>query len=220
MEAIAVEIGKAFLNSAVDILIKEFGSPLVQGFFKRRKLDKELLEKLTETLNVVNGLLNDAEEKQITVDAVKNWLDDIKDAVYEAEDLLDGIDYEARSSDQLEAGSQTRTAQMRNLLFCCISPSSKNLEKEELADNLKKIFERLERLERKATTLDLIRRVGVKRSYDPQSRSLPTTSRLGGSRVYGRQDAKQAITDLLLSDDAKMKGLEVIAIVARYGWDW
>jgi hypothetical protein len=218
MEAMAVEIGKAFLNSAVDILIKEFGSPLVQGFFKRRKLDKELLEKLTETLNAVNGLLIDAEEKQITVDAVKNWLDDIKDAVYEAEDLLDEIDYEAAgSSDQVEAGSQTRTAQMRNLLFCCISPFSKNLEKEELAENLKKIFERLERLERKATTLHLITRVGVKRSYDPQSRSLPTTSRLGGSRVYGRHDAKQAITDLLLSDDAKMKDLEVIPIVGMGG---
>ncbi|KAG6742246.1 hypothetical protein POTOM_055536 [Populus tomentosa] len=217
MEAIAVEMGKAFLNSAVDILIKEFASPLVQGFFKRRKLDKELLKKLTETLNVVNGLLNDAEEKQITVDAVKNWLDDIKDAVYEAEDLLDEIDYEARSSDQVEAGSQTRSAQMRNLLFCGISPFSKNLEKEELAENLEKIFERLERLKRDADTLDLIRRDGVKRSYDPQSRSLPTTSLLGGSRVYGRQDAKQAITDLLLSDDAKMKGLEVIAIVGMGG---
>jgi hypothetical protein len=217
MEAIAVEIGKAFLNSAVDILIKEFGSPLVRGFFKRRKLDKELLERLTETLNVVNGLLIDAEEKQITVDAVKNWHDDIKDAVYEAEDLLDEIDYEAGSSDQVEAGSQTRTAQMRNLLFCCISPFSKNLENEELAENLKKIFERLERLERKATTIHLITRVGVKRSGDPQPRSLPTTSLLDSSSVYVRVDEKQAMTDLLLSDDAKMKDLEVIPIVGMGG---
>ncbi|KAJ6735329.1 hypothetical protein OIU79_002402 [Salix purpurea] len=95
----AVEIGKAFLSSAVDFLISEFGSALVEGFFEHRKHDdKELLEKLKETLNVVNGLLDDAEEKQISVVAVKDWLDNIKDAVYEAEDLLDEIDYEARSS--------------------------------------------------------------------------------------------------------------------------
>ncbi|KAB5516859.1 hypothetical protein DKX38_027507 [Salix brachista] len=120
------------------------------------------------------------------------------------------IDYEARSPDQLEAGSQTRTAQMRNLLFCCISPLSKNLVKEELAENLKKIFNKLERLEGKAHTIHLIKRVGGKRSYDPRSRCLPTTSRLGGARVHGRHDANQAIMDLLLSYDAKMKGLEVL----------
>uniref|UniRef100_A0A6N2N9T5 Uncharacterized protein n=1 Tax=Salix viminalis TaxID=40686 RepID=A0A6N2N9T5_SALVM len=37
------------------------------------------------------------------------------------------------------------------------------------------------------------------------------------SLVHGRRDAKRAIMDRLLSDDAKMKGLEVIAIVGMGG---
>ncbi|KAJ6735331.1 hypothetical protein OIU79_002404 [Salix purpurea] len=218
METIAVEIGKAFLSSAVDYLIKEYGSALIESFFEHQNHDdKGLLEKLKETLNAVNGLLDDAEEKQITVEAVKIWLDDIKDAVYEAEDLLDEIDYEARSPDQMEAGSQTRTAQMRSFLSCCLSPPSNNLVEKELAENLKKIFNKLDRSEKTAHTIHLITRVGGKRSYDPRSRCLPTTSCLGGYRVHGRHDEKQAIMDLLLSDDAKIKGLEVIAIFGMGG---
>jgi len=49
-------------------------------------LDKEKLEKLRETLNTVNGLLNGAEEKQITeagrdlftVMVLKTWIADAK----------------------------------------------------------------------------------------------------------------------------------------------
>ncbi|KAJ6684086.1 hypothetical protein OIU85_007744 [Salix viminalis] len=197
MEAIAVEIGKAFLSSAVDFLIQGYGSALVERFFEHRKHDdKDLLEKLKETLNVVNGLLDDAEEKQITVEAVKNWLDDIKDAVYEAEDLLDEIDYEARSPDQMKAGSQTITAQMRNFLSCCLSPPSKNLVEEELAENLKEIFNKLERLERRAHTIHLITRVGGERSYDPRSRCLPTTSCLGDFSYSLDDDDDNGLRDI------------------------
>ncbi|KAF2318650.1 hypothetical protein GH714_009572 [Hevea brasiliensis] len=39
----------------------------------------------------VNGVLDDAEEKQITKPAVMKSLDELEDAVYEADDLLDEI---------------------------------------------------------------------------------------------------------------------------------
>jgi hypothetical protein len=166
---------------------------------------------LTETLNAVNGLLSDAEEKQISVPAVRTWLDDVKDAVYEAEDLLDEVDYEVRRS-ELEADSQNGTDQVGRML------SSLNFfpykKKEEVVENLEKIFERLERLEEKAQTLQLIRQAGER----PPSQFVPTTSRLGtGSHVYSRDDAKKAIMELLLSDDAKGKSLEVIPIVGMGG---
>nr|XP_034898908.1 putative disease resistance RPP13-like protein 1 [Populus alba] len=211
MEAVVTAIGTAFLNSAVDLLVQKLGSPGVLAFFKGRKLEKALLEKLTETLNAVNGLLSDAEEKQISVPAVRTWLVDVKDAVYEAEDLLDEVEYEVRRS-ELEADSQNGTDQARRML------SSLNFfpykKKEEVVENLEKIFERLERLEEKAQTLQLIRQVGER----PPSQFVPTTSRLGtGSHVYGRDDAKKAIMELLLSDDAKGKSLEVIPIVGMGG---
>ena len=39
----------------------------------------------------LNVVLNDAEEKQIIDLAVKAWLDELKDVVYDAKDLLDEI---------------------------------------------------------------------------------------------------------------------------------
>lgn len=65
-------------------------------------------------LNTVNGLLNGAEEKQITeagrdlftAMVLKTWIADAKEAIYEAEDLLIEIENEARRIEWV-AGSQT-----------------------------------------------------------------------------------------------------------------
>jgi len=93
-------IGGSILSALIEVLVDRLASRDVLGFFKSHELDGGLLEKLNETLNTVNGLLDDAEEKQITKRAVKNWLNDVKHAVYEAEDILEEIDYEyLRSKD-------------------------------------------------------------------------------------------------------------------------
>ncbi|KAJ6959003.1 disease resistance RPP13-like protein 1 isoform X2 [Populus alba x Populus x berolinensis] len=93
-------IGESILSPVIQVLVDRLASREVLGFFKSHKLDGGLLEKLNETLNTVNGLLDDAEEKQITNRAVKNWLNDVQHAVYEAEDISEEIDYEyLRSKD-------------------------------------------------------------------------------------------------------------------------
>lgn len=61
----AVEIALACLNGAAGFLGQQL-VPVLLGFCKCGEIDKEKLEKLRETLNTVNGLLNGAEEKQIT----------------------------------------------------------------------------------------------------------------------------------------------------------
>ncbi|KAJ6387903.1 hypothetical protein OIU77_026461 [Salix suchowensis] len=53
------------------------------------------LKKLKARMRSVSKLLSDAEEKQITDAAVKEWLDELKDAVYQADDFLDEIAYKS-----------------------------------------------------------------------------------------------------------------------------
>ncbi|XP_072064557.1 putative disease resistance RPP13-like protein 1 [Arachis hypogaea] len=51
-----------------------------------KKVDQKLLQRLKTILNVVEAVMNDAEKKQITDPAVKRWLEDLQDAVYDADD--------------------------------------------------------------------------------------------------------------------------------------
>lgn len=167
-------------------------------------------------LNTVNGLLNGAEEKQITeagrdlftAMVLKTWIADAKEAIYEAEDLLIEIENEARRIEWV-AGSQTGMYQVRNFFISFLCPFSKN-EEGEMTHKLEMIFERLERLEDKARSLHLMKQ-------PPSHERVPSTSLLGHTRVYGRDQSKEAIKKLLLSDDAEGESLQVIPIVGMPG---
>jgi hypothetical protein len=60
-------------------------------FFRERKLNEGLFDELKIALVSVDELLEDAEEKHLTNPAVKEWLHELKDAVYDLEDILDEI---------------------------------------------------------------------------------------------------------------------------------
>ncbi|GAY34666.1 hypothetical protein CUMW_287020 [Citrus unshiu] len=52
-------------------------------------------EKLKETLTVVKCVVLDAEEKQVHNHQLRDWLEKLKDACYDAEDLLDDFEVQA-----------------------------------------------------------------------------------------------------------------------------
>jgi len=56
------------------------------------------LKQLQTTLLTLQVVLDDAEEKHITNLAVKQWLDDLKNTILDAEDLLNQTSYDALQS--------------------------------------------------------------------------------------------------------------------------
>ncbi|KAB1225635.1 putative disease resistance RPP13-like protein 1 [Morella rubra] len=71
----------------------------------------------------VNVLVEDAEEKQATKPNVKTWLDELKDAVYDAEDILDKVATQAlrRKLDaEFETTAIKRCRDMGDLLIYVI----------------------------------------------------------------------------------------------------
>ncbi|KAJ6683183.1 hypothetical protein OIU74_021274, partial [Salix koriyanagi] len=108
--ATALAIGGSFLSAFLQVLFDRMASREVLGFFKERKLNDRLLRKLKVLMIAVNGVLDDAEEKQIAKPAVEMWVNELKDAVYEADDLLDEISYEALRS-EVEGGSRSSADQ-------------------------------------------------------------------------------------------------------------
>ncbi|CBI23757.3 unnamed protein product, partial [Vitis vinifera] len=97
-------------------LVWRLASREVVSFIRGQKLSDALLKKLERKLLVVHAVLNDAEVKQFTNPYVKKWLVLLKEAVYDAEDILDEITTEALRHKVEAAESQTSTSQVASAM--------------------------------------------------------------------------------------------------------
>ncbi|GAU39698.1 hypothetical protein TSUD_321130 [Trifolium subterraneum] len=80
----ATVVGQALLAASLEALVGKIVSGEFVDLFRSTKLDAALLEKMNITLLSLQAVLHDAEEKQIINPAVKQWLDMLRDAVFEA----------------------------------------------------------------------------------------------------------------------------------------
>jgi hypothetical protein len=79
-EAVLFNTAEGIMKSLGSLALQEIG--LLWGF-------KDELKKLGNTVSTIQAVLLDAEEQQAKNHAVKDWLGKLKDAIYEADDLLD-----------------------------------------------------------------------------------------------------------------------------------
>ncbi|XP_059445126.1 putative disease resistance protein At3g14460 isoform X2 [Corylus avellana] len=79
------------LSPLFQVFYEKMASLEFEGFFRRRKLSDKLLWKLKTALLSVSAVLEDAEDRQFTEANVKEWLDEVKGTIYDAEDILDKI---------------------------------------------------------------------------------------------------------------------------------
>ena len=111
----AALIGGALLSAFLQVAFDRLASRQLLDFFRRRKLDEKLLANLNMKLHSINALADDAELKQLTDPRVKAWLVAVKEAVFDAEDLLGEIDYElTRCQVQAQSQPQTFTSKVSN----------------------------------------------------------------------------------------------------------
>ncbi|KAF3965381.1 hypothetical protein CMV_010428 [Castanea mollissima] len=199
-------VGGAFLSAFLQVLFDRIASSEVTDFFRGRILSDGLLRKLKIALLSVNAVLEDAEEKQVTKSAVKEWLDELKDAVYDAEDILDEIASKALQR-KLDAEFLTAGCKVRSFISTSLNPFAKEIE-----PKIQEVLDRLEYLARQKDVIGLREVVGGK-----PSERLPTTSLVEESDICGRDDDKEAIVNLLLSDDASGSEMCVIAMVGMGG---
>ncbi|QCD85647.1 hypothetical protein DEO72_LG3g167 [Vigna unguiculata] len=82
---------RALLSVFLHVVLEKLAFTEILDFFRARKLDHKLLNKLKTKLNSIDSLVDDAERKQFTDPHIRKWLLKVKDAVFDAEDLLDDI---------------------------------------------------------------------------------------------------------------------------------
>ncbi|KAG5539125.1 hypothetical protein RHGRI_019619 [Rhododendron griersonianum] len=142
--------GEALLGAAFGVLLDRLASKEFINFFRGRKHDEKLLiKKLKLKLLGLNKLLNDAEDKQFTDRAVKEWLDELKGAVYDAEDLVDEIATQALRC-KVEAEYQSGSNQVQSLIS-----SFTKLFDDEIESKLKGMIDVLEEFTEQKDVLGL-----------------------------------------------------------------
>ncbi|XP_014522979.1 putative disease resistance RPP13-like protein 1, partial [Vigna radiata var. radiata] len=115
-------VGGALLSAFLQTVFDKMASPQFVDFFLRRKFDEKLLANLNIMLHSINSLAADAEQKQFRDPHVKAWLFAVKEAVFDAEDLLDEIKYELTKC-EVEAESQSLTYKLKDCKYClCLPP--------------------------------------------------------------------------------------------------
>ncbi|XP_058182065.1 putative disease resistance RPP13-like protein 1 [Rhododendron vialii] len=200
--------GEALLGAAFGVLLDRLASEEFINFFRGRKHDESLLKKLEVTLLELNKGLNDAEDRQITDRAVKAWLDELKDAVYQAEDLVDEIATEA-----LRTKVEAEYPRGKQSLQDSVISTFTSFFDRGVNSKLEKIIGMLDCFVKAKDVLGL-REVAARKWSQTR---LPTTSLVDESCVYGRENDKEEIMKLLLSDGENSKKIDVIPIVGMGG---
>ncbi|KAH1068484.1 hypothetical protein GYH30_006162 [Glycine max] len=189
----AALVGGAFLSAFLDVLFDRLASPEFVDLIRGKKLSKKLLQKLETTLRVVGAVLDDAEKKQITNTNVKHWLNDLKHAVYEADDLLDHVFTKAATQNKV-----------RNLFS--------RFSDRKIVSKLEDIVVTLESHLKLKESLDL-----KESAVENLSWKAPSTSLEDGSHIYGREKDKEAIIKLLSEDNSDGSEVSVVPIVGMGG---
>ncbi|XP_058771523.1 putative disease resistance RPP13-like protein 1 [Vicia villosa] len=195
----AAAVGEAFLSAFIEVVLDRLASHQVLDLIRGKKIDINLVQRLKNTLYAVEAMLNDAEQKQIHDSSVNKWLDDLKDALYLADDILDHISTKAALSNH---NKQVSTANYFSRLF--------NSEERDLVGKLEDIVARLEYILNFKDILGL-QHIATHHS----SWRSPSTSLDHPSNIFGRDQDKEAILKLLLHDDDD--NISVIPIVGMGG---
>ncbi|KAL5707009.1 hypothetical protein ACHQM5_025110 [Ranunculus cassubicifolius] len=174
---------------------------------------REEVVKLTGNLKLVQAVLADADEKQVKNKSVKVWLDDLKQVVYDVDDVLDEWHTRAAIS-QLQGSINVGTR--KKVLSYLLSPCfcfQNVIVRYDIGQNIRDLNKRLDGIAKQRTDFGL---KVVNQSHDeprPQ-----TSSVVDVSKIHGRDRAKEEIVSRLLGESSSQgEALRVIAIVGIGG---
>jgi len=210
-------VGGALLSVFLDVAFQKLASPQILDFFHARKLDEKLLNKLETKLHSIHSLADDAEGKQFTDPHVRNWLLEVKDAVLDAEDLLDDIQMLCKRGVDADSESQTFTGCTCKVLDFFKSSRISSLNKE-IESRMEQILDGLEFLSSQKGALGLKKASGVGSGLSSElPQKSQTTSLVVGTDFYGRDHDKELIFYWLISDDNGTNRPSILSIVGMGG---
>ncbi|KAJ6750840.1 hypothetical protein OIU85_001383 [Salix viminalis] len=181
----ALVIGKPILSASISHIINQLTSQELLKFASRKKIHSNI-RKLETNLHTIGAVLDDAEEKQMGNHAVKLWLEQIRDLVYDIDDLLDGVFIEL-TKERRASSSKARSA-IPGFLTC------------KMDSKIKSITARSQEIAQKKNILELRENVSGGVLKSKSLKRLPSTSLVDLSYVCGRDNDKEEVLKFLFSD--------------------
>ncbi|MED6199299.1 hypothetical protein PIB30_074729 [Stylosanthes scabra] len=186
-------MAEALLEIVLEKLI-----PFVQSEFATFFGIREKARELTLTLELTKAVLDDAEDKKWSSRPMKVWLQQLKDAIYVMDDILDQLPPESSQ------------------LGCFSSFNPKNMmHRRALGKKLNEIIGRLDRIAQARSYFDLRERVRERPSEIVEWRQSSPTITV--PEVHGRDEDKKEIVKFLLCPSRSSESLSVYAIVGLGG---
>uniref|UniRef100_A0A2N9G5H1 Disease resistance protein RGA3 n=1 Tax=Fagus sylvatica TaxID=28930 RepID=A0A2N9G5H1_FAGSY len=168
---------------------------------------KDDLEKLQNTVSTIKAVLLDAEEKQVQSHAIKDWVENLKDALYEADDVLDDF-----STESLRRELMTRNKKAKKVRIF-FSKSNQLAYGLKMAHNIKAIREKLDAINANRMEFHLVERVV---ETQVRSRMRETHYFVRADDVIGREDDKKVILERLLDSNIE-ENVSILPIVGIGG---
>ncbi|XP_038970860.1 putative disease resistance RPP13-like protein 1 [Phoenix dactylifera] len=166
------------------------------------------LKKLERTLKRIQAVLHDAQEREIREESVKLWLKELKAVAYEADDVLDEYQYEVLRA-QVEGRASLNGKRG-------VGDDQEEVSiPDGMGDRIRDIRERFDEISQDRERLRLREEDGKRRVLEAPYPA-PTSHMMDESSIYGREDDKQKVIDLLFSEGGE-NGVSVIPIVGMGG---
>nr|XP_023894875.1 putative disease resistance protein RGA3 [Quercus suber] len=192
-------VAKGIVGKAGDLVALEIA--LIWGF-------KDEINKLKDTVSTIKAVLMDAEAKQHNSEAIKLWLQRLKDAMFDADDLLDEISAEALRQ---EVMTRDKKAKEVRIFF---SESNQLAYGVRMGHKVKEMRERLVAIAADRQQFHLEERC-EERQVRHKARQ-QTHSVVRAEDVIGREKDKKAIIGSLLDLNVK-ENVSVLPIVGIGG---
>ncbi|KAI4348148.1 hypothetical protein L6164_008907 [Bauhinia variegata] len=199
-------------EALLDVVLKNLNSHIQKELATFWNVNKEI-EKLSSILTTIKSVLEDAEQKQITNQALKVWLQKLKDTACVLDDILDECSIK---SSQLgyEGKNFTPSNQVNTCSLTFLNPK-KMLFHYKVGKKVKEIRERLDQIAEERQKFHLQEGIVERGTEVVESRQ--TSSIIAQPRVYGRDEDREKIVEFLLRHASDCDELSVYSIVGIGG---
>ncbi|KAJ0673260.1 putative virus X resistance protein-like, coiled-coil [Helianthus annuus] len=198
----------AAVSALVNLIFEKLADEAFKKYVRAQGIHSEL-EKLGDKLSQIRALLQDASDKEIKKEAVKQWLNRLQHLAYDIEDVLDDVATEAmRRELTQESGASTSKVKKLIVSTCCTNFSLSH----RLSPKIDSITTKLQQLYEEKHKLGLtVENEKQKDGNRGNETSLPELY------VVGREGEKKILLNQLLGGESSTEKFSIIPIVGMGG---